>query len=236
MDKLKLQEIKGPYDVIIGLGSWCGPALHLRRHNLRRFSFPFDWVLSYSLTDAIRLLENRFKDFMEMKNMCLKDGYGNYINDGVKNSPNSGGSEIVKTYIIEDTYYNIISVHDFTIIPNQDWTEQYPAYKEKLTSRINKFLEVIAASQSVLFVRFGPVTENEAVELQSVLKGMISGKFNILFLQPIYGLAAINEIDWGIDGICTVQVPPEKFQDPTINANSDWDYMLNGLSLTNFWI
>jgi hypothetical protein len=41
MTELKLQDIKGSYDVIISLGSWCGPSL-----NLRRFSFPLDWVVS----------------------------------------------------------------------------------------------------------------------------------------------------------------------------------------------
>ncbi|WP_364279339.1 DUF1796 family putative cysteine peptidase [Peribacillus frigoritolerans] len=32
--------MKGSYDVIISLGSWCGPSL-----NLRRFSFPLDWCI-----------------------------------------------------------------------------------------------------------------------------------------------------------------------------------------------
>ena len=144
------------------------------------------------------------------------------------------GTEKVKPYLIEDTYYNIISVHDFKIINNQDWRVQYPTYKEKLTSRINKFLEVIASSQSLLFVRFGNVTEHEALEFQSVLNKMIPGQFNILFLQPIDGLGIVNEIDWGINGICTVQVPPDNFTDPSNKANSDWDHVFKGLSLTDF--
>jgi hypothetical protein len=39
----------------------------------------------------------------------------------------------------------------------------------------------------------GAVSVHEAVELQSVLSEMISGKFNILFIDPIAGLEDVNE-------------------------------------------
>lgn len=32
-----------------------------------------------------------------------------------------------EAHFIQDTYYNVISVHDFSMIPNQDWTHLYPA-------------------------------------------------------------------------------------------------------------
>lgn len=227
---LNLHQIQDAYDVIISLGSWCGPSLNLRRHNLRRFSFPFDWVLSYSLPDVIRLLRNRFNGYMEINNMRRNDGHSNFADDGVTVGPH-GGTEQVKAHLIEDTFYNISSVHDFKIVPNQDWTVQYPYYKEKLTYRINKFINVLASSQSVLFVRWGEVTVNEALELQSVLNGMVNGKFNILFIQPVNGLEVVNEVDWGINGICTVQFPLN-----SIDAHWTWDYVLNGITLTNFWI
>ncbi|MED3836781.1 hypothetical protein [Peribacillus frigoritolerans] len=56
---------------------------------------------------------------------------------------------------------------------------------------------------------------------------MKQGKFNILFLDPIAGLKDVNEIDWGIKGICTVQVPSYGPNDDTM-----WDYVYNGLTLT----
>ncbi|WP_258833483.1 papain-like cysteine peptidase [Peribacillus frigoritolerans] len=62
MTELKLQDIKGSYDVIISLGSWCGPSLILRR-----FSFPLDWVVSNSLPDVSRILKNRFVGFMDLR-------------------------------------------------------------------------------------------------------------------------------------------------------------------------
>lgn len=121
MTELKLQEIKGSYDVIISLGSWCGPSLNLRRHNLRRFSFPLDWVVSNSLPDVSRILKNRFVGFMDLKNMKQVDGIASYLDDGDVVFSDEGGKQ-QKAYFILDTYYNVISVHDFPMIPNQDWT------------------------------------------------------------------------------------------------------------------
>ncbi|MEE3951771.1 DUF1796 family putative cysteine peptidase [Peribacillus frigoritolerans] len=226
MTELKLQDIKGSYDVIISLGSWCGPSLNLRRHNLRRFSFPLDWVVSNSLPDVSRILKNRFVGFMDLKNMKQVDGIASYLDDGDVVFSDEGGKQ-QKAHFIQDTYYNVISVHDFPMIPNQDWTHLYPAYKEKLNYRINKFIEIISNSNSILFVRWGAVSVREADELQSVLSEMIQGKFNILFLDPIAGLENVNEIDWGIKGICTVQVPSDG-----PNDDSMWDYVYNGLTLT----
>lgn len=157
MTELKLQEIKGSYDVIISLGSWCGPSL-----NLRRFSFPLDWVVSNSLPDVSRILKNRFVGFMDLKNMKQVDGIASYLDDG--DVVFSEGGKQQKAYFILDTYYNVISVHDFPMIPNQDWTHLYPAYKEKLNYRINKFIEIISNSNSILFVRWGAVSVREAVD------------------------------------------------------------------------
>ncbi|WP_411739879.1 DUF1796 family putative cysteine peptidase [Peribacillus sp. S4] len=118
---MKLQDIKGSYDVIISLGSWCGPSL-----NLRRSSFPLDWVEFNSLPDVSRILKNRFVGFMDLNNMKQVDGIAFYLDDGeVVFSDECGKQQ--KAHIIQDTYYNVISVHDFPMIPNQDWTHLYPA-------------------------------------------------------------------------------------------------------------
>ncbi|MGQ3381490.1 DUF1796 family putative cysteine peptidase [Priestia endophytica] len=227
---MKFEEIKGSYDLMVGLGSWCGPALHLRRHNLRRFSFPLDWVISNSLPDVSRLLKNRFQGFMELKNMKWTEGYAHLLDDGDAIFPPEGGTEPVNAHFIEDTYSNIISVHDFPVIPNQDWEVLYPSYKEKLNQRINRFLEKVENSSSILFIRWGVTNPNEAVELKSILSEMTSGKFNILILNAVSGLQEVMPIDWGIDGIASIQVPLEN-----PNDNNVWDYAFQGLTLTDRW-
>lgn len=218
MIDLNLHEIRGSYDLIVSLGSACGPASHLRRHNLRRFSMPFDWVVSNSLSDVNRLLENNFKGFMDLKNMSLIEGSDFFVRDEVV--------QPVKSYFIKDTFYNIISVHDFPVIKDQDWTETYPSYKEKLNMRINRFLEALKNSHSVLFVRWAGCYD-DVVELQSVLSKMIKNKFNILILVPSDTLQGVAEINWGLDRVCSIMVPNRSAD------NSIWDYLLNGITLTN---
>ncbi|KWW21504.1 MULTISPECIES: DUF1796 family putative cysteine peptidase [Peribacillus] len=229
MADLKLQDIKGKYDVIISLGSWCGPSLNLRRHNLRRFSFPLDWVVSNSLSDVNKLLKNGFDGFMDIKQMQRIDGVAAYLDDGDAVFADEGRKK-QNAHFIQDSTYNIISVHDFPIIEEQDWRQLYPAYKEKLNDRIRKFIEILANSQSVLFIRWGAVSIPEALELRSILAGMTPGKCNILFLDPIADIPSVKEIDWGIDGICTTQVPS---QSP--NDDSMWDHVYDGLAITDYW-
>jgi len=223
---LNLQQIKGAYDVIVSLGSACNPAMQLRRHNLRSFSGPLDWNVSLSLSDVNRLLKNKFDSFMELKNMHLLDETHFFLNDGVPVFPNDGSTQPIKSYFVKDNHYNIISIHDFPIIPNQDWTVTYPSYKEKLNRRINRFLDKITKSQSILFVRWA-ASYDQAVELQSILSGIVKGHFNILILYPVEGFQGVSDMNWGIEKVCSVKVPNIPFDDTT------WDYVLNGITLTN---
>ncbi|WP_364279284.1 hypothetical protein [Peribacillus frigoritolerans] len=54
------------------------------------------------------------------------DGIASYLDDGDAVFSDEGGKH-QDAHFIQDTYYNIISVHDLLIIPNQDWTHLYPA-------------------------------------------------------------------------------------------------------------
>ena len=219
---MKLQDKKGSYDVIFSLGSACNPAMLLRQHNLRRLAGPLDWKVSLSLSDVSRLLKNRFTGFMELENMHLQDDTHYFLEDGDAVMPDDGSSHPIKSYWVTDTYYNIISMHDFPILLNQHWTVTYPSFKEKLNHRINRFLEEIANGQSVLFVRWA-ASYDQAVELQSVLSKMVKGEFKILILQP--GVQDKRELDWGIERVCAIEVLDIPFD------NSTWEYVLNGITL-----
>jgi hypothetical protein len=210
MNNLNLQDIKGSYDAVFSLGSACNPALQFQRLNLKRFtSSPLDWSYSPYLSDVNRLLKNNFKGFMELKNMRVVNDkgdsiYANYANDGAIIVPHKGIHAPPKSYVIQDTLYNIFSAHDFPIIVNQSWLVTYPSFKKTLNYRIYRFLEKVKNSQSVLFVRF-----------------------NILILNPVEELQEISEVNWELDRVCAVNVP----DDP--NSNSTWDYVLKGVTLTN---
>ncbi|MGQ3377731.1 DUF1796 family putative cysteine peptidase [Priestia endophytica] len=232
MINLNLQDIKGSYDAVFSLGSACNPALQFQRLNLKRFtSSPLDWSYSPYLSDVNRLLKNNFKGFMELKNMRVVNDkgdsiYANYANDGAIIVPHKGIHAPLKSYVIQDTLYNIFSAHDFPIIVNQSWLVTYPSFKKTLNYRIYRFLEKVKNSQSVLFVRW-VANYHEAVELQSTLSQMTKGCFNVLILNPVEDLQEISEVNWELERVCAVNVP----DDP--NSNSTWDYVLNGVTLTN---
>ncbi|WP_206922029.1 DUF1796 family putative cysteine peptidase [Alicyclobacillus suci] len=213
---MQLREIKRPYDLIVSLGSACAPAAHLRRHNLRKFSMPFDWVVSQSLSDINRVLENKFEDYMELDNMERIDGVAHLVENGV--------IKPVKTFFIKDNRYHIISVHDFPV--TKHWVEHYPQYKEKLNDRVNRFLEQLAASKSVLFVRWA-ADRDEVLELKRVLSELVKGDIRILIINPRVELEAPIEGEWGIPGVCLVYT----------GVNSEdvktWDTILNGITLRN---
>ncbi|MGG1551359.1 DUF1796 family putative cysteine peptidase [Paenibacillus ferrarius] len=215
---MKLQELNDTsYDLIVSLGQNCDPAAHLRRHNLRKFSMPLDWVVSTSLTDVSRLLKNKFRGFMDECNLQQIEGSSQYVDEFA--------SVVQKTpsYFIHDTLYNVTSVHDFPIIPNQSWRSTYKSYKEKLDMRIERFLKESTKSTSMLFVRLH-ATYDQTVELQSVLENFTNNNFNILIICPIANLKRVTEIDWGLECVCTVQIP-------STNNFDDWDHVLKSIQL-----
>ncbi|MDU0204225.1 DUF1796 family putative cysteine peptidase [Paenibacillus sp. MAH-36] len=205
------------YDLVASLGQNCDPAGHLRRHKLRKFSMPLDWVISTSLTDVNRLLANKFQGFMDLSNLRVVEGSSQYVDEF------AAVVQKVPSYFIKDTHYNVTSVHDFPIIPNESWYYTYHVYKAKLNLRIRRFLEESSASNSSLFVRL-LATYDQAAELQSVLREITKGDFKILIVNPIANLERVMELDWGLDHVCVVQIP-------STNNLKEWDYILTGLKI-----
>lgn len=213
---MKLQDIKGAYDVIVSIGNACNPAMELKRLGLRSFSGPLDWSVSSSLLNVSKLFEHRFRGFMEHSNMRLMDEIGGYIEDGE--------DQFKKAYFLKDEIYDVLSVHDFPVNIQNDWTLSYESFKEKKERRVERYLHKIHTGNKVLLVRWFGDYEG-AVELEKVLKGFVTGDFRVLLLYPVNGLTEIREVDWGLDHVCVVEVPNE----PT--NQRIWDYVLSGITL-----
>lgn len=218
---LKLVEVQRPYDLFVSLGSACDPAAWLRVHGLRRFSMPLDWVVTNTLNDLKRLLENRFEGFMELEALRPIDGSANFHDE---DNPLPPGTVADTTHFVLDERYKVISVHDFKNIPGQPWHAVYPTFKEKLESRIERLLTALSECDSVLFVRWAGQT-SDAVALHPVLSTLTSGRADLLVLQPLPDAHSVGDRDIGVDGVCVVEVP---------NAPADkaiWDEVLQGMSL-----
>jgi hypothetical protein len=215
---MNLQELnRTTYDLVASLGQNCDPASHLRRHKLRKFSMPLDWVVSTSLTDVNRLLANKFQGYMDLSNMQVIEGTSQYVDEF------AAVVQKIPSYFIKDMSYNVTSVHDFPIIPHQSWHYTYHVYKAKLNVRIQRFLEETGTSKSTLFIRL-LATYDQAFELQSVLRKFTNGDFKVLIINPIANLQQVTELDWGLEHVCVVQIP-------STNNMKEWDYILNGIKI-----
>ncbi|WLD94277.1 DUF1796 family putative cysteine peptidase [Alkalihalobacillus sp. AL-G] len=213
---MRFSQIKKTYSAIISLGNSCTPAAQLRRHKLRTFSAPFDWVVSHSLSDICNLFSKRFKDYMKFQNLQVIKGSSVYVDNEIV--------QPVKSYFIKDCLYNIISVHDFPVLPNQHWSHNYTAVKVKVNRRVNRLLYVLENSDSLLFIRW-KATQKEALELRSVLSQLTKGEIHILVLNPVNNIDKINLLDWGLENICALKVPNQPENDQW------WDHIFSGITL-----
>ncbi|MGG0152550.1 papain-like cysteine peptidase [Bacillus mycoides] len=221
------EDLKKSYDVVVSLGGLCQVTNQLKRHNLRTFSGPLDWFYYPSLSDANRLLQNRFKKFMELENMVVEGSESYGLIESEFDNQTKWAERI--TYCIKDTYYNCFSMHDFPIEPGVDWKVTYPSFNAKLTTRINRFLEKITNSETILFVRIWG-NRDEAVELQKVLSKITNKDFNILIVNFAEGIPDIVELNLGIARVCSIEIP--RYQDRWEGDDSDWDKILNKITLT----
>lgn len=188
---------------------------------------PLDWMVSYSLADVNRLYKNRFQNFMELINLQILDETHFFLEDGLPVYPNGNKNALVKSYFIQDTLYNIISVHDFPIHQGKHWSITYPSYKAKLELRINRFWDKLIHSKKTLFIRWSASYE-QAVELQSILSNLLKpNEFIILILIPVRESTSVQELNWNINNICVLEVPED------MNDYDSWDYILKDIHVTN---
>ena len=104
----------------VSLGSNCAVSFALRKYNLRKIAYPFDWS-AISLNQLIAVLQNNFEDFekVEIHKLSL-----NHV-DFETGQP---------TYIIKNKY-NIKFAHELF--------ETCTDFSEKLLSRIDRFRKLI---------------------------------------------------------------------------------------------
>ncbi len=190
---MNLEDIQKSYGVIVSLGGLCQVTNQIKRHNLRTFSGPLDWFYYPSLSDVNRLLQNRFKKFMKLENMVIEGSESYGLIESEFDNQIKWAERI--TYCIKDTYYNCFSMHDFPINSEKDLKSTYPSFKAKLDTRINRFLEKINSSESILFIRIWG-NRDEAIELQNVLSKITNKDFNILIVNFKEGISNIVEQNW----------------------------------------
>ncbi|UQZ84259.1 hypothetical protein SK3146_03492 [Paenibacillus konkukensis] len=203
---MKWGEAKGKYKAFISLGSTCQTAHQLQRLGLRQFAGPLDWFISPSVPDLAKLLQSRFKSFMEWSNLQLISVIDNH-------------------YVVKDTVYQTESYHDLPL--TAPWGAPYPQFKEKLSRRVNRFLKIINYGP-ICFVRI-QTSEAEARHLEAALRSVTNKPFRLLIVnhhnQPTNDV--IHE-DWGLKHVCSVKVPAGM---DWRGSDRAWDTIMTGFSL-----
>lgn len=206
---MNLEGIKGHYDAIFSLGDLCLTSLQLKDNNLRTFSGILDWVSSPSLKNVNVLLQNRFADFLNLKNLRIIK----YISEW--------------DLLVWDEVYNIGFNHDFKTDKNTlTHLGGYAEVKEKYDRRIQRFLEKLSTSQRILFIRTEASFE-EVAELEAILSGMIANDFRILIVNH-KDVDHLVEKSWPLQRVCAIELPNhDKW-----NANNHyWKMILADITL-----
>ncbi|MDU0073184.1 MULTISPECIES: DUF1796 family putative cysteine peptidase [Bacillus] len=209
---MNLNQIKGNYNAIFGLGHLCLTGLQLRKNNLRPFAGPLDWVGTPYLSDLTRMLKDRFSHFLEPHNLRVT-GY-------------STGVDTPDRYIlVRDDYYCVDSAHDFKADKNtMEDLVTYPEVKAKFKRRINRFLDKMETADRILFVRTSG-TFKEAQELEAVLSDLVKNDFSVLLINhtKVNGLVEQN---WPLQRVCAVELPDKEIW---VTNDHLWRQMFNGI-------
>ena len=209
-----LEELKGGYDLALSIGAACPPAWHLRRHGLRAFSGPFDWVVIVSVPHTIKAIESKFSNYFARENLVVQKRHEHH-------------------YLVMDELNQCLSVHDFPLVEGDDPErifDSYPEVIKKMQRRIDRFYERIARSKRTLFVRFHATCE-EARALSQCLDALTSGKFSLIVVNETPSETMIEE-GWDIKNTYAAQL----YQTPDMRwqgHDPHWDHILSGIYLND---
>ena len=151
------------FDLIVSLGEDCACTSYLRRFNLQKYSYPFDWLSNASFQTRIDLVCNDFKDFLNIEDIITYPK----INSDTENNK--------KYDLYQNTKTGFHYYHDF--IANIPFEESYYSVKEKYTRRINRLYSQIKCANNILFVWW---SKDKILDKKQIEKAYLSlkEKFN----------------------------------------------------------
>jgi len=185
--------VKKKYDFVFGLGNACSCTQTLRAAGLQFLSFPFDWVIMSGTDDLAHRVETiagKFGGWFEKKDL---ERIGVY--------------EAGKKDIYRNNATGTIFNHEFFM--GEDLSEKFPAVREKYDRRIARFLELLAASKSILVLRMDrpdqipPTSESDCRATLSRLRTLYpQNSFEMLHLTMAEGVPlASRRVDDLGDGL-----------------------------------
>ncbi|MEC0241717.1 DUF1796 family putative cysteine peptidase [Paenibacillus dokdonensis] len=206
---MRIADLKGTYDAIFSLGDLCLASMQLEKFDLRPYAGPLDWMATHNLADVNRLLRNHFANFMEYNNLVVEKRISDQL------------------YLVRETNYDFLSNHDFFTHNNfPPYLAAYPEVKAKYDRRVQRFMEKMAYSPNILFIRTEGSFEH-AQELQTVLSGLVAHDFKVLLINHT-AVPNVVETDWPLEKICSIQLPNDEKWDGNDHL---WADIFNGIHL-----
>jgi hypothetical protein len=139
---------------IVPLGVNCAAAHFLRRQQLRKTAYPFDWIVS-PISSVAALLDDSFLDYFNEVNF----EYLPVVNRTLYNEDGSAleVSEGLVTPVICKKY-KLLFPHDFS----DDASEEFDRIKGKYSRRVERLHTLLRSKGKLLFiVNFGPDEVNQ---------------------------------------------------------------------------
>ncbi|WP_166240971.1 DUF1796 family putative cysteine peptidase [Paenibacillus turpanensis] len=209
---MKWEDCRGKYKAFISLGTTCQTAHQLKRLKLRNSSGPLDWFMSPFAEDVAKLLDSRFKGFMEWNNLQLMGTAQNY-------------------YIVRDTAYQIESYHDFPMTYNPvSWGTPYPQFKDTMQRRIKRFVSLVQKNAPLCFVRI-QTSKAEAEQLDAALCRLARRPYRLLIVNLHHQQNRnITFEDWGLKRVASVSIPHGV---DWKGSDEAWSTIMRGFSLSS---
>jgi len=163
--------IKRKFDYVIPLGGFCQTAYQVQRKGLRKYAFPFDWLVCEDNQKFIDCIQS------SMKNWILKENCKTINNRDEK------------YYNIIDLYYGFEHPHIFPISNSFDisYELEYP----KILRRKERFLKIPYGSK-ILFVRT-KISVHEGQELLKSLNTKFGANIALIIVNHTYNFKFIEK-------------------------------------------
>lgn len=196
------------FDAIFSLGYNCQVAAQLRKNKLRHAAGPWDWFNFASTHEFCKVIQSQFSDFMLRDNL---DIYGKSAN----------------CYYVRDKQSSCLSFHDFKNNPEKLPLYDYPAFRERLDRRIERFNRCLNSEVKTLLVRIIPHIKDAETIDRAIRETYSNPNVSLLFikLSSSPGIVALPSFS---DRVLIKQIP----KGPTWEGDSEaWKTILGGFSL-----
>ncbi len=142
------------FDVILSVGEACRPASYLKKHGLRRFAHPLDWMMCYNLETVVQLYRKQFSDFF----LDVKQDEHNK-----------------KRFL--DVKNNVTSVHYPSLSDNKI------AFNRKMRRRFKRLDKQLRKCNNICFISGRKMDRKKLIKFLTEMGAIYSGKITLINIR-----------------------------------------------------